>query len=204
MRAKRRAELEFGVDLDERLLPKLSDLRDAGIQIIHDDGIRFLEDFPFEGHEVVYCDPPYYPTARKRKRVYRHDLDHDDHIRLLAIITRLNAKVIISGYDNEIYRQYLNDWHVRTYSCCAHDGIRKEFLWHNFSAPSQLHDYRYLGSNFRERQNIRRRIERIQRRLGRLSNQECFFLQEWLTEKVGLTQISKETNKLEHLISRNP
>ena len=60
MKAKKRAEIEFGVDLDERAL-EMSNLKDIGVRLIHDDGISFLENFPFEGHEVVYCDPPYYP-----------------------------------------------------------------------------------------------------------------------------------------------
>ncbi|MCY4420114.1 MAG: DNA adenine methylase [Gammaproteobacteria bacterium] len=181
LKAKKRAKVEFGVELDERLLSQLSNLKNSGVRLIHGDGIRFLENYPFEGDEVVYCDPPYYPTTRKRKRVYRHDLSHDDHVRLLKIITRLNAQVIISGYDNEIYRQYLNNWHIYTFPYKAHDGLRTEYLWYNFSNPSKLHDYRYLGSNFQERQTIRRRLERMKRRLSNLTDQERAFLLEWLT-----------------------
>lgn len=179
MKAKRRAEVEFGIDLDERAL-KMSNLQNMGIQLIHDDGIAFLESFPFEGHEVVYCDPPYYPKARKRDRVYRCDLGAEGHIRFLDLVTQLNAQVIISGYDNDIYRQYLSDWHLYTYQAKAHDGLREECLWYNFPSPGQLHDYRYLGSNFRERQTIRRRLERMKRRLDELTDQERSFLLKWL------------------------
>jgi len=180
MKAKKRAEAEFGVDLDKHVL-EMSDLKDRGVQLIHEDGISFLESFPFKGHEVVYCDPPYYPKARKRERVYKYDLGEHDHIRFLNLVTQLNARIIISGYDNDIYRRHLNDWHVYTYSCKAHDGLREECLWYNFPSPCQLHDYRYLGSNFRERQTIRRRLERMKRRLGELSDQERSLLVEWLT-----------------------
>lgn len=180
MKAKRRAEIEFGIDLDERAL-KMSDLNNISVQLIHDDGIQFLENYPFEGHEVVYCDPPYHPKTRKRDRVYRCDLGEDDHIRFLDLVTQLNARVIISGYSNDVYRQYLCDWNLYTYSAKAHDGLREECLWYNFPSPSQLHDYRFLGSNFRERQTIRRRVERMKCRLGELTSQERSLLLEWLS-----------------------
>lgn len=196
MRAKKRATVEYGVDLDARAL-SLSDLKKDGIRLFCEDGISFLDNYPFEGHEVVYCDPPYYPKTRKRKRVYRYDLSHDDHVRLLNSLTQLNAQIIISGYDNEIYRQYLRDWHVYTYLCKAHDGLRKEYLWHNFPSPRQLHDYRYLGSNFRERQTIKRRLERIKRRLGELSEQERSFLLEWLA-KFGRKPVAAKQHGSSH------
>ena len=184
MKAKKRAQVEFGVDLDKRAL-KLSNLKNAGVRLIHDDGISFLKSFPFEGHEVVYCDPPYHPKTRKRDRVYKYDFDQRDHIRFLNLVTRLQARIIVSGYENEIYHRHLNGWHTYIYSCKAHDTLRKECLWYNFPRPNQLHDYRYLGSNFRERQTIRRRLERIKFRLNKLTNQERSFLLEWLTAQVN-------------------
>lgn len=183
MKAKRSATIQYGIDLDERAL-EISDLARAGVQLIHDDGINFLNRFPFEGHEVVYCDPPYHPKSRKRDRVYRHDLDENDHLRFLETVTQLNARIIISGYDNDIYRQYLGNWHLYTYSAKAHDGLREECLWYNFPNPTQLHDYRYLGSNFRERQTIQRRLDRMKRRLDELSSHERSFLLQWLNMRV--------------------
>jgi len=179
MKAKRRSGFEIGIDLDEYAL-EMSNLNNTDVQLIHGDGIHFLDNYPFEGHEVVYCDPPYYPTTRKRDRVYRYDLGKDDHIRFLDLVTQINARIIISGYDNDTYRQYLCGWYLYTYSAKAHDGIREECLWYNYPNPNQLHDYRYLGSNFRERQTIRRRLERMKRRLGELSDQERSFLLNWL------------------------
>jgi DNA adenine methylase len=35
-------------------------------------------------------------------------------------------------------------------------------------SPTRLHDYRYLGRNFRERLRINRKIKRMARRLARL------------------------------------
>lgn len=179
MRAKERAGIEIGLDIDSNVLGR-SDLIRKGINLIHDDGISYLEKYPFEGHEVVYCDPPYLPITRKRASVYRHDLSENDHLRFLDVISKLNAKILISGYDNQIYREYLKGWNVYSFSSKAHDGIRQEYLWYNYDVPSKLHDYRYLGSNFRERQTIRRRLQRIQSRLSSLSTHERSFILQWL------------------------
>jgi DNA adenine methylase len=40
-----------------------------------------------------------------------------------------------------------------------------EYLWMNYPEPVRLHDYRYLGRNFRERQDFKRLRERWLRRL---------------------------------------
>jgi hypothetical protein len=39
-----------------------------------------------------------------------------------------------------------------------HGGPRTEWLWFNFPEPIALHDYRYLGTGFRER--IKRKKQR--------------------------------------------
>jgi hypothetical protein len=40
-----------------------------------------------------------------------------------------------------------------------------EWLWFNFEAPLTLHDYRYLGRDFRERERIKRKQLRWVQRL---------------------------------------
>ncbi len=40
-----------------------------------------------------------------------------------------------------------------------------EWLWMNFPPPLELHDYRYLGQTFRERERIQRKRKRWTARL---------------------------------------
>lgn len=40
-----------------------------------------------------------------------------------------------------------------------------EWLWSNFVPPAQLHDYRYVGHTFRERERIKRKTQRWKARL---------------------------------------
>ena len=47
-------------------------------------------------------------------------------------------------------------------------GIAIERLWMNYPEPAELHDLRYLGSNFRERERIKRKKARWQAKLAKL------------------------------------
>jgi hypothetical protein len=50
----------------------------------------------------------------------------------------------------------------------THGGPRTEWLWSNFPEPIALHDYRYLGTGFRQRERIKRKKQRWTARLHRL------------------------------------
>ena len=39
-------------------------------------------------------------------------------------------------------------------------GAGIEWLWMNYAEPAELHDLRYLGSNFREHERIKRKKTR--------------------------------------------
>ena len=155
------------------------------IELVNDDAIKYLIDFPFIGKEVVYCDPPYYPSTRYRKRVYRYDFNEKDHIELLNIINILPCRVLISGYDNDLYQEKLSAWSRYEFFAKTHKDRRKEIVWFNYPKPNALHDNRYLGSNFRDRQNFKRRKERLKKRISRLSPPEIDEILKWLTQERG-------------------
>jgi len=39
-------------------------------------------------------------------------------------------------------------------------GVRTESLWMNYQAPATIADFSYVGSGFRERERIKRKVER--------------------------------------------
>ncbi len=43
-----------------------------------------------------------------------------------------------------------------------------EWIWMNYPAPLELHDYRYLGDTFRERERIKRKSQRWVARLKKM------------------------------------
>lgn len=47
-----------------------------------------------------------------------------------------------------------------------------EHLWMNYPEPIALHDYRYLGADYRQRERITRKIKRWQRKLANMPTLE--------------------------------
>lgn len=149
------------------------------------DALEYLTGTNFTGDEVVYCDPPYLPSTRRRDRVYRYDYDKHDHERFLEVVRLLPCRVLISGYPSQLYNAQLREWNTRTFPAKTHSGVRLEQLWFNYDLPKCLHDARYLGTDFRKRQNFRRRADRLRQRISSLSSQEQHFLSEWLAEHLS-------------------
>lgn len=169
MKAKLPADRNIGIDRDgERIQQARLELPSAELSI--GDGIAFLERFEFRGGELVYCDPPYLLETRTSGQRYNFELS--DHRRMLAVLSRLNCPVILSGYFSKLYSETLRTWRVVTYTGQTRGGPRTEYLWCNFPEPLELHDYRYLGRNFRERERIKRKIQRWQKKLSAMPSQE--------------------------------
>lgn len=187
LRLKRPAALSVGLDLDSAviagfrdagsqrqkqrgapvLLAGSSDGRDrAEFRFLEKDALEFLASYPFTGDELVYCDPPYMHETRTRKDLYRFEMSDAQHARLLTILCRLRCRVMVSGYWTALYARTLRSWNRKSYQAVTRSGrVATEWLWFNFPEPLALHDYRYLGANFRERERIKRKKLRWANRL---------------------------------------
>lgn len=87
---------------------------------------------------LIYCDPPYLQDLRK-KFIYAHEMKNDKHIELLKALKKSNSKIIISGYDNELYNQELNGWSTDIRETTAQFGLHRiEKIWANFEFDRQL------------------------------------------------------------------
>jgi DNA adenine methylase len=172
MRAKRPASLNIGIDKDPEAVKAvaraaIATYGEAGFRFETGDALGFLRWYPFTGDELVYCDPPYLFETRSSDRPrYAYELgDEDTHRALLDILTALPCMVMISGYWSQLYADRLHDWHSIHFQAMTHGGPRTEWLWCNFAEPIALHDYRYLGTGFRERERIKRKKQRWTARL---------------------------------------
>jgi hypothetical protein len=169
-RRRRPAEMAMSAALAETEGgPPPSGAMGPGFEFRQTDGIEFLKRYPFQGRELVYCDPPYLMKTRSGRRLYEFEMPSCSHRRLLRVVRKLPCMVMISGYQSEMYEDALADWNVETYQAMTRGGTaRTEYLWFNFPRPTALHDYRYLGSGFRERERIKRKKARWTARLKRL------------------------------------
>jgi DNA adenine methylase len=74
----------------------------SSVQIDCTDGIACIQywDAP---DTVFYVDPPYTPSTRKDRRIYRNELGLAYHERLVAAILAVKGKVMLSCYDHPVY-----------------------------------------------------------------------------------------------------
>jgi DNA adenine methylase len=179
---KRAAHVTIGIDSDTSVVARwqaglMGSL--LGSTYINDDAISFLKSYDWQGDEFVYADPPYLFDVRSCKRpIYACEFGTmEQHERLLRVLLGLPCKVAISGYQSSLYSSMLATWRAISYNAKTRGGgVRREWLWMNYPAPVELHDYRYLGSNFRERERLKRIRVRWLARLDRMDDLERYAL----------------------------
>lgn len=86
----------------------------------------------------MYIDPPYLLDTRRSKQ-YRYEMANADHEKLLKTILQSRAKIMISGYESEMYNDYLTGWHKEYFASCAEHGKpRQEVVWMNYQVNRQM------------------------------------------------------------------
>jgi DNA adenine methylase len=189
MRLKRPAIANIGIDSDDTIDHNYP----VGVTVIHGDGISFLGRYDWQGDELVYCDPPYLMETRSSQRpLYRHEMTTGDHELLLRTICMLPVMVMvmISGYYSEMYMDLLAGWRSANFQAMTRSGqMATEWVWMNFPPSLELHDYRYLGRDFRERERIKRKklrwIARLQRMTSLERNAMMMAIQEFRSSTAG-------------------
>jgi DNA adenine methylase len=171
LRLKESARSSIALERDTRALALWKGFHLPDLRIIRGDALPWLEKFQPQGDEFIYCDPPYLIGVRTAATpIYRFELTDSDHERLLRCLVRLRCSIAISGYDSAMYSRLLVGWRVSKFLTTKRNHERaEECLWMNYPEPVALHDYRYLGSNFRERERIKRKRTRWSRRLRAMS-----------------------------------
>lgn len=80
----------------------------------------------------MYIDPPYLHSTRKNY-LSKYEMDDSDHVELLEILVQHPGKILISGYENDLYNQYLVGWKKVHKKAQAEAGLsRVETLWMNY------------------------------------------------------------------------
>jgi len=92
----------------------------------------------FNGNALLYLDPPYLPDTRTSKKAYENEMTKEQHEELLTLCVNSSCKILLSGYDNDLYNQCLVGWNKVTKDVPNHSGQnsvknkRKEVLWRNY------------------------------------------------------------------------
>jgi DNA adenine methylase len=185
MRRKRPAQHQIGIDIDPSVIAKWENRPERVCEVVCADAVEYLTELPVDKNTLIYADPPYMQSTRRRSRVYRFDYTDADHERLIECLRCKSCMVILSGYPSELYDRQLTDWNRISFHAKTHVGIREESIWINFDLPTRLHDSAHLGADFRERQVIKRRRERLRARIESLPVIEQHSLSTWLQNHLG-------------------
>lgn len=154
---------------------------------------------------LVYCDPPYLmETRRSQRQFYRCDMsDEESHYELLSILLDLPVNVMISAYANDLYDNMLhaNGWRYKQFFTTNRAGDSVvETVYMNFPEPLELHDYSFLGNDYRERQDIKRQRERWIKNFAKMNPQKRYAILSALEEM----KKSDKNNSLDSPMTKTP
>ena len=84
-------------------------------------------------YQIIYADPPYLHSTRK-KYLYKYEMTDNDHLEMLDVLIHHPGPVMISGYENDLYDFILKDWTKIKKDAQAEGGAkREECLWMNYT-----------------------------------------------------------------------
>ncbi|MEW6212309.1 MAG: DNA adenine methylase [Acidobacteriota bacterium] len=173
MRNKLPAQSSIGIDADERVLEgRWHGFEIPNLSLVHSSALDFLRSYHFKPDVFVYCDPPYLAETRRghHRRIYRCEMmSREEHEELLDVLLLLPCMVAISSYHSGLYAEKLSAWRAISFQAQTRSGkSATEWLWMNYPEPAELHDYRYLGENYKKRQDFKRMRQRWMSKLRRM------------------------------------
>lgn len=93
---------------------------------------------------LFYLDPPYLPETKSAKTAFgEFEMTEEQHIELLDVITKVQGKVMLSGYASKLYESRLAGWTRHDFDLpnnAAGDVLKRrmtEVLWCNFRSQSK-------------------------------------------------------------------
>ncbi len=123
----------------------------------------------------IYLDPTYKKSVRKYQGdVYRFEMTDKDHTDLLTQIVAMSDqgfKIMISHYLDDEYNEMLKGWHTHDFYSTTRNGLALERIYYNYELTYELHDYSFIGDDFREREALIRVKKNFIKKLNRLSPQ---------------------------------
>ena len=102
-----------------------------GVVIENLPAVEVIKKFDRED-TLFYIDPPYLHSTRQSSKRYTVEMTDEEHEELAKVLHKVKGKVVLSGYDSELYRRLYPDW-VCTKKKVLADGARprEECLWIN-------------------------------------------------------------------------
>lgn len=107
------------------------------VTVLNRDAMGIIEKYGQREDTFIYCDPPYVWDTRTSAR-YETDMSNPQHEKFLDICLKSKAKILISGYDHEMYdRLTVTGWRKVSFDVHTVSGNKVaktsvETLWMNY------------------------------------------------------------------------
>lgn len=87
------------------MIDKLPEIHNrlSSVIIEHKDIFDLLDKYDNE-KTFMYLDPPYVKSTRLSNQTYEVEMTNEEHIKLCERLLNFKGKILLSGYDNEIYK----------------------------------------------------------------------------------------------------
>jgi hypothetical protein len=163
-------------DLDSDLVSSWKNAIDdhKGFEFHNTDVVKLLRSDIAKYYDAadtfIYLDPPYRFVTRKGQRpVYKYEFTEQQHIDLLqAALSLKQAKIMINHYPNDLYDELLKGWHTHDFYVQTRKGQALDRIYMNYAIDDQLHDYSFIGEEFREREQFARIRKNLIKKINRL------------------------------------
>lgn len=162
------------------------ELRGPGVTVICGDGLKCLQRWAklkTAPDTFFYIDPPYLHSTRRDANLYKHELTDEQHVHLvtslLPALTAAGALWMLSGYMSNLYSDAAlrNRWWTTAYQAQTRRGVVTEYFWTNYDPTSIVPaDLKFTGSNFRERERLKRKAARWVNKLRNMPATERAFI----------------------------
>ena len=131
---------QWATRLPQKILDVSWRLKHSGnhlVQIENRPAVDCIERYDRE-NVFIYADPPYVRSTRSG-RIYACEMVDKDHAELLEILAKHKGKIMISGYESELYNNLLEGWHTeKLLAKCESGQERIETLWMNYKPNQQI------------------------------------------------------------------
>ena len=102
-----------------------------GVVIENRDAIEVIDQHDSDS-TLFYIDPPYVMSTRDAGKDYRYEMTDQEHVELAKKLHGAKGRVIVSGYNSDLYNDLYRGWTVRektTYSDGDKEKLRTEVIW---------------------------------------------------------------------------
>lgn len=115
------------------MIDKLPQVHDRLSSVIIENKDIFVLLDKYDKEEVfLYLDPPYVKSTRKSSTTYEIEMSDEEHKRFCERVLTHKAKILISGYDNSIYKVLDMKFTKVNFTSPNSKSTAIETLWKNY------------------------------------------------------------------------